>query len=713
MSKKNKIGILDPEGKSLNPLNGEEYSETYKSIAKVWSKFPAYELRESILDTIEKNQVTLVISGTGSGKTVLLPKYLLHVLEYKGKVGITLPKQIIAKSAAEFAAKTLDVKLGKQVGYQYKGSEASGKSKDTQLLYATDGTIVARLLKDPELKEFDGIIIDEAHERKVQIDFLLYLLKRTVMSRPDFKLVIMSATINEKIFEDYFNECSFGKVNVGAKTNYEITSHFLDKPIDVKEFVNKGFEIIKKIIDDEKKSKEKGDILFFVTSTNEADELCKKINAENIDGFCIEVYSGMNADKQELAQDKELYKSHTKKSRKIVIATNVAESSLTIDGIKYVIDSGLELTSYFDPKKRAKVLEKRLITHAQARQRMGRTGRTEPGTCYHLYTKNDFEEKMEKFPEPSIKTNNIYDECLKLLALPEIKTVGKLTEMLNEMIEPPKKQYVKTAITMLEELNLIDEMGEITPLGEQVVALQFDPMIGVAVMYGKMYGCAKEICAIFALVDASKGNTSELFIQPTNILSTVASENESGTVDDKYVKKINEKFQQAQSKISHKYGDHLSYLKIYTKYRDITQKYMKDKEKQHEEINEFCYDYFIKRPTLEKAEKYYKKMRQQVQQQFVDFNKMRIENDIDVSKYSLEDRVMYCICQGFKYSSGSLKPRDGTYYNAQNDELKINKNSLMMYKNDHRPKKVCYNSLFVNANMKTGTDMVFVSKFIE
>jgi pre-mRNA-splicing factor ATP-dependent RNA helicase DHX15/PRP43 len=198
MSKKNKIGILDPEGKNKNPLNDEEYGDEYKQIAKIWSKFSAYKIRETVLDTIENNQVTLIISGTGSGKTVLLPKYLLHVLDYKGKIGITLPKQIIAKSAAEFAAKTLDVKLGKQVGYQYKGSESSGKSKDTQLLYATDGTIVARLLNDPELREFDGIIIDEAHERKVQIDFLLYLLKKTVQIRPEFKLIIMSATIMQQ-----------------------------------------------------------------------------------------------------------------------------------------------------------------------------------------------------------------------------------------------------------------------------------------------------------------------------------------------------------------------------------------------------------------------------------------------------------------------------------------------------------------------------------
>jgi len=421
----------------------------------------------------------------------------------------------------------------------------------------------------------------------------------------------------------------------------------------------------------------------------------------------------MNSEKQEMAQDKELYKSKTNKSRKIVIATNVAESSLTIDGIKYVIDSGLELTSYYDPTKRAKILEKRFITYAQARQRMGRTGRTAPGTCYHLYTEDDFENKMEKFPEPEIKTNNIYDECLKLLVMPEIRTVGKLKEMLKEMIEPPKKKYVKASIQMLEELNLIDEAGEISPLGEQVAKLQTDPMIGVVMIYGKMYKCANELCAIYALIEASKGNTKEMFLQPDNILSSAASNNETGIIENKYVKKITDKFEKAQAKIAHKYGDHLTYLKIYTKYREISQKYAKDKDKKIDKITNFCYDNFIKKAVLDKGAKNYQKMKGKLYQYDINFNDLHLNIDKNIASYGLEDRILFCISQGFKYNVGILKLRDGTYYNSQNDEMKISKNSFIMYKNDHRPKKVFYDSLFINANVKTGAEMVFISKFIE
>ena len=189
------IGILDPDGKNNNPLNDQPYSDKYKMIAKVWSKFPAYENPKDIIKIINDNQVILVISGTGSGKTVLIPKYALHQTEYKGHVLISLPKHIIAHSAAEFAALTLDVNLGEQVGYKYKGSDTKMAGKNPNLLYATDGTIVAKLLSDPVLSNIDCVIVDEAHERKVQIDFMMYLLLNVVEKRKDAELLTSLAFI--------------------------------------------------------------------------------------------------------------------------------------------------------------------------------------------------------------------------------------------------------------------------------------------------------------------------------------------------------------------------------------------------------------------------------------------------------------------------------------------------------------------------------------
>ena len=330
------IGIFDFLGQHNNPLTDKPYSDEYKKLAKIWSSFPAYKERNKIVETLKNNQVILIVSETGSGKTVLLPKFLLHVFDYKKKVVVTLPKQIITKSSAEFSAKTLDVKLGEQVGYAYKGE--SKRSNKTLLLYSTDGSIVSMLLHDPLLTEIDGVIIDEAHERKVQIDFLLLLLKNVLKNRKDFKLVIMSATINEKIFEAYFDGFKFKSLFLTGETLYPIEDIYLSFPIRENDYIDKSVEIVAELVE----KRTEGDILIFVTSSNEAREICMKLEKkivypqtalkEKNEIFCIELYSGVSTKNQELATQKSLYKEQDKKyGRKVVVATNVAESSLTVE----------------------------------------------------------------------------------------------------------------------------------------------------------------------------------------------------------------------------------------------------------------------------------------------------------------------------------------------------------------------------------------------
>lgn len=691
-------GILDPEGKNLNPLNGLPYSDKYKELAKIWSKFPAYENAEEIINIIRENQVTLVISGTGSGKTVLLPKYLLHVFNYEKKIAITLPKQIIAQSAAEFAAVTLDVELGKDVGYKFKGSSKKGYSKDNKLLYATDGTIVAKLLNDPELREFDGVIIDEAHERKVQIDFLLYLLRNTIKLRADFKLIIMSATVNQEIFKSYFDNIKFALINVGAKTNYPIESVFLNKEIGEKDYIKLGYDIIKKIIlDNKEKSDEYRDILFFVTSSNEAKDLCQLVNKDNLDGFCIEVYSGMDDEKQKIAQDKDLYKKISGKNRKIVIATNVAESSLTIDGIRYVIDSGYEIFGYFNPEKQAKIIGKRLITHAQAKQRMGRTGRTSAGTCYHLYTKEQFDTKMERFPEPNIRTSNIMGECLKLLILPNILTVDNLLNVLTQLIEPPREIYIKMAIKTLEKLTLIKN-NKITELGMIVGDMQTDPMPSLAILLAKLYNCSKEVSAIFAMTDAMKENISELFILPNKSFD---NDNEKNRQKIKY---LTDKFKDAQKHLAHKYGDHMSLLKIFTKYRELKQ--LDDKQKD-EKINDFCYKYFIKRSVLEKAYKSYHKMKDMIRQ----INNIPLIKIDEIFNKDLEYRIQYCINYGFSINNAVLNSDKETYNTQTIKNASLNQYNFIQFKNSKNPAEIIYQGLIINSSVNKN-ELTIVSKIL-
>ena len=373
------IGILDYKGNNKNPLTQNEFSHTYKLLAETWSKLPAYKEREKIIDIIKKSQVILIESSTGSGKTVLIPKYALHALNYTGKVAVTLPKREITISSANFSALTLDVKIGEEVGYQVKGN--SNQSSKTKLLYATDGTIVARLLSDPELKDFDVVVIDEAHERKVQIDLLLFLLRETLKIRKNFKLIIMSATINVDLFKKYYNGFTFEHITLAGETHFPIDSIFLDKVLSYNNRINTGFEKLIEVltqIDKEGDVEKFQDIMFFITSQNDAFNMCKRlheiITKEQKDKvckitcknkiLCLELFSGVDERKKKLALSKD-YRDEGY-NIKIIFTTNVAESSLTVDTIKYVIDNGHELSDSYDPKIRAFKLDKKLITHAQA-----------------------------------------------------------------------------------------------------------------------------------------------------------------------------------------------------------------------------------------------------------------------------------------------------------------------------------------------------------
>lgn len=668
----NNIGILDIKGINPNPLTGESYSSTYKELAEIWTKFPAYEKADEIIKQLNDNQVLLVISGTGSGKTVLIPKFLLHVFNYNKKIAITLPKQIIAKSAAEFASKTLDVKLGHEVGYQYKGSEKNGKSSKTKLLYATDGTIVSKLLRDPLLTEFDGVIIDEAHERKVQIDFLLYLLKNVVKQRSEFKLVIMSATIDKTIFKSYFAEEKFSIINIGTKTNYPITSYFLDKNIEFSEYLERGYKIMKEIIkNDDLTQPGAHDILFFITSVTEANNICKKISSDHElskDNLCIEVYSGMDPIRQELAQDRELYKQKYNKKRKIVLATNVAESSLTIDGIKYVIDSGLEFSGYYDPKYHCKVLERKLITHAQAKQRMGRAGRTESGYCYHLYTQEDFDKNMVRFPEPTIRVSNILSESLKFLAIPEIDTFSKLVSVYGKFIEPPREEYIKSAYNELKHHGLIKN-DKITQLGLIINNINLDPYFALTCYVAKKLRCLNEVLSICCVLEAGKNNIKEYFRFPSEILKDeVLTENGDTQKLKMRYDNLNKKFIKAKDKFHSKYGDITSLLKIFI---EIYSKYEKEGRQYTEKVNDIVYKNFLNQAVWLKACKNYDRSLKNIRYMLKD-----VEEIADLINIDMSARINACFYYVFK--DNYIKANNKTYTNAKInlDNIKLNDQSF-------------------------------------
>jgi HrpA-like RNA helicase len=665
------IGILDPEGNNNNPFTNEPYSDKYKELGRIWSKYPAYEDAENTIKLIKDNQIILITSGTGSGKTVLIPKYVSHVFDYNGHIAITLPKQIIAKSSAIFAAETLDVKLGKHVGYKYKGSDKKAISDNTNLAYVTDGTIVSQLMKDPLLKKYDAVIIDEAHERKIQIDFLLYLLKKLLKERSDFKLIIMSATVNEQVFIDYFKNQKFVHIDIGGKTNYPIKSIFLDKDVNPMTYISKGFEIIENLI----KTTKTGDILFFVSSIMDTFEVCKKLALIDTTSYCAELYAGMNIEKEQLAQHKTLYLEKTGKKRKVVIATNVAESSLTIDGIEYVIDGGYEIFNSYDPVNDADILEKKIITQAQAKQRMGRAGRTGPGTCYHLYTKNMFENRMPKYPRPSIQFANIYGECLGLLNLENVQTVDVMKTMLNDFIDPPRPIFISSAIKKLTKLGLV-ENDTITNLGKIIAQMNFEPMHSLVLYKGYSLKCLSELVIIFLMIEITKGNIGELFNAPQ--LKT------GEKVSELYKKYLN-----AKDSLAHKYGDHMTYYKIYEKYNQL-----RDNENK---LNDWLFKNFIKKSILEKVRNQFHKTKGMLFNLFETLDMPKY----DIDKYDYSIRVMSAILFGFKDNIVKYDSKSKTYQNKTLHSLQPAKESWMSKeeKNELLYGKIMITSSRINLTM--------------
>ncbi|AYV85454.1 MAG: HrpA-like helicase [Satyrvirus sp.] len=546
-----KIGILDPEGKNPNPLTGEPYSQEYKDLAKTWSKFSAYEKANEILDDIKKYQLLFVISSTGSGKTVMVPKFILHYTNYKGKVAIILPKRIVTLSAAAFSAKTLDVELGKQVGYVYKGSPKEMLNNENRLVYMTTGTIIMKFMKDPLLKEYDAIVVDEAHERRTEIDLILLFLKNLLESgkRPDLRVIIMSATIDGSKYREYFSKVESKIINISGQPNFEIKTYYLDKPTT--SYMDTGLEVIDNLVTKETKK----DILFFITSSNEAYQLCKQIRQKYPKVYCIEVYADMDKTLRLYAESSDEFLELGNYDQKLVMATNVAESSITIDGLKYVIDSCYEVYNYFNPEYFGNILEKRLITKAQALQRRGRVGRTEPGVCYHLVTKEEFD-SLKEYPDPDILKQDITMDMLKVIQLTESKTYAEGNSLLNKLMDPPKKSYIDAAYNLYSFYKIIDSDGKLTKIGKDVVELSSLPInLALFLIYSYQLYCAKEASIIIAMVEETKGKINNLFFKADTICDSECSKAASKDL----IKNV----------ISKK-GDHLTLLNIYQKFKETT-----------------------------------------------------------------------------------------------------------------------------------------------
>lgn len=542
------IGIFDIQGNNRNPLNNKLYSQTYKDLAKVWSTYPAYLKINEILNAIKQYQLLFIISSTGSGKTVIVPKIALAYTNYNGKVIVSLPKKIVTLSAAIFSAKTLDVELGKEVGYIYKNSPKNMNGPENKIIYMTDGSLVMKFIKDPLLTDYNVIIIDEAHERRLQIDLLLLMLKKLLESgkRNDLRVIIMSATINGEKYQKYFNNVQSKIINISGKTNYPVKVNFLDNPTN--SYMKTGLEIIENLIDNGIKD----DMLFFITKSNETFQLCKEIRTKYPKVYCIEVYADMDKDMRIYAESRDQFLELGNYDQKLIMATNVAESSITIDGLKYVIDSGYELYTYFDPETYGTIFIKKLISKAQALQRRGRVGRTEPGICYHLLSQEQFD-SLKEYPDPDILRQDITIDLLKIIILTENKTFKEGYDLLEQLMDVPKKNFINIAHKLYKMYNIIDKNDKLTKIGYDISNFSTLPLNrALFLIYSYQLYCAKEASIILSMIDILDNKLINLFHKSDTICISNCEKSSS------------KKFIELMSK---KKGDHLTYLHIFEEYK--------------------------------------------------------------------------------------------------------------------------------------------------
>ncbi|MGY2704649.1 ATP-dependent RNA helicase HrpA [Nocardioides sp. HB32] len=445
-------------------------------------ELPVTQRREDIAAAIRDHQVVIVAGETGSGKTTQLPKICLELGRgTKGLIGHTQPRRIAARSVAERIASELRTDLGDLVGYQVRFTDRTSKQSRVKLM--TDGILLAELQRDRQLRKYDTIIIDEAHERSLNIDFLLGYLKRLLPKRPDLKLVITSATIDVDRFAQHFDA---PVVEVSGRT-YPVEIRY--RPLmALSEEDDEGEVVVRDqteaIVDAVKElsAEGPGDVLVFLPGEREirdtADAM-KDLPRTEI----VPLYSRLSA-----AEQHKVFSSHT--GRRVVLATNVAETSLTVPGIRYVVDTGVARVSRYSVRTKVQRLPIEPISQASANQRSGRCGRVEAGIAIRLYSEEDFEGRSE-FTDPEILRTNLASVILQMASL----GLGDIARF--PFLEPPDRRNVTAGVQLLEELGALRD-GKLSRIGRRLARLPIDPRLARMILEAERLGCVREVIVIAA-----------------------------------------------------------------------------------------------------------------------------------------------------------------------------------------------------------------------
>ncbi|KAI3963794.1 hypothetical protein MKW98_029904 [Papaver atlanticum] len=520
------------------------------SIQEQRQSLPVYKLKKELIQAVHDNQVIVVIGETGSGKTTQMTQYLAEAgYTSRGIIGCTQPRRVAAISVARRVAEEFGCRLGEEVGYAIRFEDRTGS--DTVIKYMTDGTLLREIMVDENLSQYSVIMLDEAHERTIHTDVLFGLLKQLTKRRPDLRLIVTSATLEAEKFSEYFFNCQILTI---PGREHEVEVMYAKQPET--DYLDAALITVMQV----HLTKPEGDILLFLTGQEEIDLACQILN-ERMKAFgkgvpeliILPVYSALPSEMQS-----RIFDPAPPGKRKLVVATNIAEVSLTIDGIFYVIDPGFAKQNVHDPKQGLDSLVVSPISQASAKQRTGRAGRTGPGICYRLYTELAYRNEMSPTSIPEIQRINLASTALQL------KAMG-INDLLSfDFMDPPSPEALIFAMEQLYSLGALDAKGHLTKLGSKMSEFPLDPPLSKMLFAGVYLGCCDEILTIISMIQA--GN---IFYRP---------------------KEKQEEADQKKAKFVHPEGDHLTLLAVYEAW------------KANNFSTPWCFENFVQSRSLRRAQ---------------------------------------------------------------------------------------------------------------
>ncbi|PTB75859.1 P-loop containing nucleoside triphosphate hydrolase protein [Trichoderma longibrachiatum ATCC 18648] len=431
------------EDSDTNPFTGRPHSQKYFQILQTRRDLPVHKQRQEFLDKYHSTQILVFVGETGSGKTTQIPQYVVYdeLPHLTGKlIACTQPRRVAAMSVAQRVADELDVNLGEEVGYSIRFEDRT--SPKTMLKYMTDGMLLREAMHDHEMSRYSCIILDEAHERTLATDILMALLKQVAERRPDLKIIIMSATLDAQKFQKYFNDAPL--LAVPGRT-HPVEIFYTPEP--ERDYVEAAIRTVLQI----HASEPEGDILLFLTGEDEIEDACRKIGLEaeelirEVDAGPLAIYplyGTLPPHQQQRIFDKAPgpLRKGGRPGRKCIVSTNIAETSLTIDGIVYVVDPGFSKQKIYNPRIRVESLLVSPISKASAQQRAGRAGRTKPGKCFRLYTEKAFKKELIEQTYPEILRSNLANTVL------ELKKLGVEDLVHFDLMDPPAPETMMRAL---------------------------------------------------------------------------------------------------------------------------------------------------------------------------------------------------------------------------------------------------------------------------